>query len=165
MNNEIRPSRTVFPTEISKVLARYRRSGLGAVQFAQEEGLPPGRLHYWIYQKSAGPTGRQPSRPRPAAAAPVFQEVKLPYRPELAAIGLPRLLCLEASRCALARAPRRSGWLSGPSPAAAMLSLSPATRVFLALAPIDGRKGFNGLHTGQRDAATGADVRLFVCLP
>ena len=28
-----------------------------------------------------------------------------------------------------------------------MLSLSPATRVFLALAPIDGRKGFNGLYT------------------
>ena len=27
-----------------------------------------------------------------------------------------------------------------------MLSLSPATRVFLALAPIDGRKGFNGLY-------------------
>jgi transposase len=34
-----------------------------------------------------------------------------------------------------------------PSPAAAMLSLSPATRVFLALRPIDGRKGFNGLYT------------------
>jgi transposase len=28
-----------------------------------------------------------------------------------------------------------------------MLSLSPATRVFLALRPIDGRKSFNGLYT------------------
>ena len=28
-----------------------------------------------------------------------------------------------------------------------MLSLSPATRIFLALAPIDGRKSFNGLCT------------------
>jgi transposase len=28
-----------------------------------------------------------------------------------------------------------------------MLSLSPATRVFLALVPIDGRKGFNGLYS------------------
>jgi transposase len=28
-----------------------------------------------------------------------------------------------------------------------MLSLSPATRVFLALTPIDGRKSFNGLST------------------
>jgi hypothetical protein len=26
-----------------------------------------------------------------------------------------------------------------------MLSLSPATRIFLALSPIDGRKSFNGL--------------------
>lgn len=28
-----------------------------------------------------------------------------------------------------------------------MLNLSPATRVFLAVQPIDGRKGFNGLYT------------------
>jgi transposase len=28
-----------------------------------------------------------------------------------------------------------------------MLSLSPATRIFVALAPIDGRQGFNGLYT------------------
>jgi transposase len=34
-----------------------------------------------------------------------------------------------------------------PSLATAVLSLSPATRVFLALRPIDGRKGFNGLYT------------------
>ena len=27
-----------------------------------------------------------------------------------------------------------------------MLSLSPATRIFMALAPVDGRKSFNGLH-------------------
>jgi len=35
----------------------------------------------------------------------------------------------------------------GASVATTMLSLSPATRVFLALTPIDGRKGFNGLTT------------------
>jgi hypothetical protein len=35
----------------------------------------------------------------------------------------------------------------GARVATAMLSLSPATRVFLALAPIDGRKSFNGLST------------------
>ena len=33
-----------------------------------------------------------------------------------------------------------------------MLSLSPATRVFLALAPIDGRKSFNGLTTLVKEA-------------
>lgn len=32
-----------------------------------------------------------------------------------------------------------------------MLSLSPATRVFLALQPIDGRKGFNGLYSLVRE--------------
>jgi len=73
---------TVSSGEIAKVIGRYRASGLRLKAFALEEGLPPGRLHYWIYQKSAGVTGRQPSRPRPAGAAPVFQEVKLPYRPE-----------------------------------------------------------------------------------
>lgn len=28
-----------------------------------------------------------------------------------------------------------------------MLSLSPATRIFLAVTPVDGRKSFNGLHS------------------
>jgi len=37
--------------EIANVIARYRASGLGLKTFALEEGLPPGRLHYWIYQK------------------------------------------------------------------------------------------------------------------
>ena len=36
-------------------------------------------------------------------------------------------------------------WIGGPSPAGAMLSLSPATRIFVALEPLDMRKGFNGL--------------------
>jgi hypothetical protein len=61
-------------TEISKVLACYRQSGLGAVRFAQEQGIPPGRLHYWIYQK-----GRtSPRRPRrDLVSKPVFQEIKV----------------------------------------------------------------------------------------
>jgi hypothetical protein len=32
-----------------------------------------------------------------------------------------------------------------------MLSLSPATRIFLALSPIDGRKSFNGLCGSDAD--------------
>ena len=63
--------------EIANIIARYRASGLGLKAFALEEGLPPGRLHYWIYQKPAGVTSRQPTQSI-AAAAPVFQEVKLP---------------------------------------------------------------------------------------
>ena len=77
MNNGIGRREEVSPTEISKVLTRYRRSGLGAVQFAQEHGIPPGRLHYWIYQK-----GRTKSR-RPvqaSASKPVFQELNVGSR-------------------------------------------------------------------------------------
>ena len=62
------------PTEISKVLARYRQSGLGVVQFAHEQGISPGRLHYWIYQK--GRTKRNEPR-RVSVSKPVFQELKV----------------------------------------------------------------------------------------
>ena len=43
-------------------------------QFAQEQGIPPGRLHYWIYQK-----GRtRLSKPlRASVSKPVFQELKV----------------------------------------------------------------------------------------
>jgi hypothetical protein len=62
------------PAEISKVLARYRQSGLGAVQFAQEQGIPPGRLRYWIYQRG----GRRRSKPlRALVSKPVFQEIEV----------------------------------------------------------------------------------------
>jgi transposase-like protein len=74
MNNGIGRREEFSPTEISKVLAHYRRSGLGAVQFAQEHGIPPGRLHYWIYQK-----GRTRSRQslRASVSKPVFQELEV----------------------------------------------------------------------------------------
>jgi hypothetical protein len=55
----------------------YRKSGLGLRRFAREHRIPPGRLHYWIYQKHRN------SRPTPLAQGriserpPVFQEVKL----------------------------------------------------------------------------------------
>ena len=74
MNNGIVRREEFSPTEISKVLARYRQSGLGVREFAREEGIPPGRLHYWIYQK-----GRTKSR-RPVQASapkPVFRELKV----------------------------------------------------------------------------------------
>ena len=33
------------PHAIAALLARYRASGLGLARFAQQEGLPAGRLH------------------------------------------------------------------------------------------------------------------------
>jgi transposase len=37
-------------------------------------------------------------------------------------------------------------WFSGQRPATAMLNLSTATRIFVALEPVDMRKSFNGLY-------------------
>ena len=74
MNNGTGRHQQFSPTEISKVLARYRQSGLGVLQFAHEEGIPPGRLHYWIYQK--GRTRRKGLR-RVSLSKPLFQELKV----------------------------------------------------------------------------------------
>jgi hypothetical protein len=80
--------------EIADLIARYRASGLGLKAFALKAGLPPGRLHYWVYQQAARVRGRRPSQPRPAASVSVFREVKLPARAEwgcvwAAEVGLP----------------------------------------------------------------------------
>ena len=77
MNNGSGRREQFCPAEISKVLTRYRQSGLGVVQFAQRHGIPPGRLHYWIYQK-----GRtRPRTPvRVSVSKPVFQELKVATR-------------------------------------------------------------------------------------
>ena len=92
--------------EIANIIARYRASGLGLKAFASKEGLPPGRLHYWIYQKPTGTTGHRPSQAT-LAVAPVFQEVKLPSRPEwgygwAAEVGLPGGLAVRFSASASA---------------------------------------------------------------
>jgi hypothetical protein len=80
--------------EIARIIARYRASGLGLRAFALEAGLPPGRLHYWVYQKSTGVREQRPTQPATAASTPAFQEVKLPSQPEwgcgwVVEVGLP----------------------------------------------------------------------------
>ena len=100
-----------FPADynqIATIVARYRASGLGLKAFALKEDLPPGRLHYWIYQKPVGRTGRGATRPSPAAAAPVFQEIELPSRPEwgggwAAEVGLPGGVAIRFSASASAQ--------------------------------------------------------------
>jgi len=74
MNNGTGRHQQFSSAEISQVLARYRQNGLGVVQFAHQQGIPPGRLHYWIYQK--GRTRRiEPQRV--SLSKPLFQELKV----------------------------------------------------------------------------------------
>jgi hypothetical protein len=72
-NGHIRPS----CQEAAAILSRYRASGLGLTRFAREEGIPAGRLHYWLYQKHRAGGRRRSARGEALVSAPVFQEVKL----------------------------------------------------------------------------------------
>ena len=94
MKNDRDPNFHASSNKIATVVARYRASGLGLKAFALEQGLPPGRLHYWIYQKPSGASGQRRAKSTRAAGAPVFQEVKLPSGPEWSCswateVGLP----------------------------------------------------------------------------
>jgi len=82
MKNDLSRYREFSLPEITRILARYRSSGVGARRFAQAEGIPPGRLHYWIYQKRRG---KARALSRPSVCPPGFQEVPVAApRPESA---------------------------------------------------------------------------------
>ena len=94
--------------QMASIVARYRASGLGLKAFALKEGLASGRLHYWIYQKPVGVSAPGPAKPTRAGVAPVFQEVKLPARPErgccwVAEVGLPGGMAVRFSASASAQ--------------------------------------------------------------
>lgn len=61
---------------ITALVAAYRRSGLGLRRFARNHKLPPGRLHYWVYQKRRNPRPRTLAQ-RNSDPPPAFREVKL----------------------------------------------------------------------------------------
>jgi hypothetical protein len=67
--------------EIAATITRYRASGLGLERFAREQGIPPGRLHYWLYQKQPSEVARRRVPAAKPAGAPVFQELKLTSAP------------------------------------------------------------------------------------
>jgi hypothetical protein len=71
MTNDQRTYRTYTPTEIGAWIRRYRASGVGLPVFAKQHGLPPGRLHYWVYQK--GPAAHR----HRGQTLTAFQELKL----------------------------------------------------------------------------------------
>jgi hypothetical protein len=71
------PRRVGGAEAIPALIARYRRSGLSLAEFARAERLPPGRLHYWIYQKHRPDTAAHRPRAGCPATTPAFQEVRL----------------------------------------------------------------------------------------
>jgi hypothetical protein len=76
MKNEINGHRPEQHSseDISKIVEHYRASGLGVVAFAKKQGIPPGRMHYWVYQKRG--KSRPPTSSR-RASQPIFQEVNV----------------------------------------------------------------------------------------
>ncbi len=84
------------------LISRYRASHLGLKRFAQEQGIPAARLHYWVYQKSRSKARKLSSM----VPAPVFQEVKIaacipPVESWAAEISLPQGLAIRLSAAAM----------------------------------------------------------------
>jgi transposase-like protein len=63
--------------EMTALVSAYCESGLGLKRFAQENGISPSRLHYWVYQKSRDSKSRSSARDPKALRTPGFQEVKI----------------------------------------------------------------------------------------
>jgi hypothetical protein len=104
MNNGTSRREEFSPHEISRVVARYRSSGLSVSQFAQQQGMSPGRLHYWVYQKDKRKPQRSLGWDLPQ---PVFQEVKVsPVLPGVAhwsaEVGLPGGIAVRFNQAASA---------------------------------------------------------------
>jgi len=88
------------------LISRYRSSGLSLAQFAEEEGMPAGRLHYWLYQKHPNGGRERSDRSSRAVSMPVFQEVKLaaclPTSASwVAEVSLPKGLVIRFNQAAL----------------------------------------------------------------
>lgn len=63
------------PAERARWVRRYRESGLGMKRFAEEQGLRPTQLHYWIYGSRHSGRGSVVEEP---VAEPVFREYVVP---------------------------------------------------------------------------------------
>jgi len=63
--------------EIRALIASYRESGLGLERFAREHQIPPGRLHYWLYQKYRAERAKPSMNGLRVDPLPMFHEVKL----------------------------------------------------------------------------------------
>jgi hypothetical protein len=110
MKNPRNGHRDFSSHEISELIARYRASGMGLERFAREQGIPPGRLHYWLYQKNPSRPPKHSPKRTGLVPIPVFQEVKVAgLMPSVAGwvaeISLPKGLTIRFSAAAL------PGWI------------------------------------------------------
>jgi hypothetical protein len=106
MKNDLNHHPISSSGEIAALMARFRASGMGLERFARTHGIPPGRLHYWLYQKHRGASFGRTSPPSKAERGPVFQEIKLPTRAPLlgnwaAEVSLPQGVAVRFSAGAL----------------------------------------------------------------
>ena|SRR6266436_4606983 len=108
MKNSFNGHREFSPDTRSRLIEAYRASGLGLRQFARQESISPGRLHYWVYQKGRTTPSKVVKQSAPARVSmPVFQEVRvgamLPALSGWAAeVSLPRGLAVRFSVAATA---------------------------------------------------------------
>src|SRR5579875_2172013 len=161
MNPSTKEQRRHFTAEERENwVLRFRSSGLTQPQFAREHDLKLGTLQRWLYGRGAhaAPMGKPSAsgdhshrigrkavvirrKPR-RAPSPTFQEVKLPPLDSASAGRV-----AERGDSAFRRRGRGSVDRScAGGGASSMLSLSPATRIFIALEPVDRRAGFNRLY-------------------
>lgn len=81
--------------DMPAMVAAYRQSGASLKEFARERGISPGRLQYWVYEKSrSAGGGSSPGRAQKGESA-AFQEIKLEPGPGwaqswAAEVSLPR---------------------------------------------------------------------------
>lgn len=75
IDNNHHPVRSI--RDIQALIASFRQSGLGLERFAREHRIPPGRLHYWLYQKYRTEEVKPSRNGSGADPMPVFKEVKL----------------------------------------------------------------------------------------
>jgi len=106
MKNDLNHHPVSSSEEIAALIFRFRGSGMGLKRFARKHGVPPGRLHYWLYQKHRGASSGRTSPLFNAMRGPVFQEIQLPTSAALvgnwaAEVSLPQGVAVRFSAGAL----------------------------------------------------------------
>lgn len=71
-------------SEIGALISSFRQSGLSLERFAREHRIPPGRLHYWLYQKYRTSQAKPSRSGSGAGSVPLFQEVRFDATPLMA---------------------------------------------------------------------------------